>query len=152
MAVVVAPTIPGLSGEQNASLQEWVMGVINERMQLAGTVVSFVKDLDLKQKEFVAALTIEADRVDKQVVAANQHLADMTILKHAIENTHAKVIEITAGTASFADSTRAEFEATALTNKEAHQKADHVHSQVNTLFAKTELTFAESEKEEHCIP
>ena len=115
------------------------MGIIDDRMQLAGTVVSFVNDLDVKQKEVIAALTIEADRVDKQVIAVNQHLADMTILKDAIEKTHTTVSEITAGTASFADSTRAEFEATSLANKEAHEKVD-------TLFAKTELTFAESEK------
>ena len=84
--------------------------------------------------------------MDKQVIAVNQHLADMTILKDAIEKTHTTVSEITAGTASSADSARAEFEATSLANKEAHQKADRVHSQVNTLFAKTELTFAETEK------
>ena len=88
------------------------MVIINDRMQLVGTVVSFVNDRDVKQKEVVAALTIEADRVDKQVVAVNQHLADMTILKDAIEKTHATVIEIIAGIASFADATRAEFEAT----------------------------------------
>jgi len=124
MAAPAAPTIPGFSPEQNASLQEWVMGIINDRMQLAGTVVSFVNDLDVKQKEVIAALTIEADRVDKQVIAVNQYLADMTILKDAIEKTHTTVSEITAGTASFADSTRAEFEATSLANKEAHEKVD----------------------------
>ena len=52
----MAPTISGFSPEQNASLQGWVMGIINDRMQLAGTVVSFVNDLDVKQKEVIAAL------------------------------------------------------------------------------------------------
>ena len=144
MAAPAAPTIPGFSGEQNASLQERVMGIINLRVQFAGTVVSFVNDLDVKQKEVVAALNIEANRLDQQVVEVNQHLADMTILKEGIEDTHAKLLELNAGTTSFAASTQAELEATALANTEAHQKADHVHQQVNNLFSRTELTFAES--------
>ena len=45
MAAPAAPTILGFSPEQNASLQEWVMGIINDRMQLADIVVSFVNDL-----------------------------------------------------------------------------------------------------------
>ena len=139
----MAPAIPGFSPEQNASLQEWVMGIVNERMRLASTAVDFINQLDVKQNEAVAAIVLETSRMDVQVATVNQALADMNILKTAIEQTHAKVTEITAGTSSFADSTRAEFESTSVANKEAHQKADHVHSQVNTLFAKTELT---------CIP
>ena len=115
-------------------------------MELAGTVVTFVNDFDVKQGEVIAALNVEMSRMDKQVADVNQNMADMTILKEGIENTHAKLLELNAGTSSFAESARAELEASALANEEAHRKADHVHSQVNTLFTKTELTFAESDK------
>ena len=96
-------------------------------MQLARTVVTFVNDLDVKQREVIAALTIEADRLDKQVVEVNQHLTHMTILEEGIKNTRAKLLDLNAGTTAFAASTQAELEATALANKEAHQKAGHVH-------------------------
>ena len=152
-AVEVAPAIPGFSFEQNASLQAWVMGIVNERMQLAGTVVSFVNKLNDKQTEAVAAIALEAGRMDVQVASVNQALIDMRVLKEAIEKTHIAVIEITAGTSSFADSTRAEFadtkaaiEATSLASKEAHDKAEWLHSQVGTLVAKTEATFVETER------
>ena len=153
MAATVAPAIPGFSPEQNGSLQEWVMGVVNERMRLASTAVDFINQLDVKQNEAVAAIVLETGRMDVQVAAVNQALADMGVLKTAIEKTHATVTEITAGTSSFADTTRAEFaeskaaiESTSVANKEAHQKADQLHSQVSTLFEKTEATFAETER------
>ena len=90
-AVEVATAIPGFSFDQNAALQTWVMGIVNERMQLAGTVVSFVNQLNDKQTEAVAAIVLETGRMDVQVAAVNQALADMGVLKTAIEKTHATV-------------------------------------------------------------
>ena len=70
----------------------------------------------------------------------------MTILKEGIEKIYTDLQELNAGTTSFAESTRAELAAGAIANEEAHQKASHIHSEMNDLCAKTELTFAENEK------
>ena len=59
-AVEVAPAIPGFSPEQNGSLQQWVMGIVNERMRLASTAVDFINELNDKQTEAVAAIALEA--------------------------------------------------------------------------------------------
>ena len=164
MAAAVAPAIPGFSFDQNAALQLWITGVVNEKMDLASTAVDFINRLDTKQAEAVAAIGLEANRMDVQVANVTQAMADMGILKTAIEKTHAAVLEITAGTSSFADSTRSEIaeakaaiEATSVAGNEAHKKAEWLHSQMSTLFdstetkfaditAKTEATFVETEK------
>ena len=46
MAAPLAPAIPGFSPEQNTALKEWVMGIVNERMQLANTAVDFIDQLN----------------------------------------------------------------------------------------------------------
>ena len=72
------------------------MGIVNERMRLASTAVDFINQLDVKQNEAVAAIVLETRRMDVQVATVNQALADMNVLKTAIERTHAKVAELTA--------------------------------------------------------
>ena len=100
------------------------MSVVNARMELAGTAVSFINDLDVKQREVIDQIGVEMRWMDQRVT-------DMTILKEGIEKTYTDLQELNAGTTSFADTTRAELEAGALANQEAHEKANHVHSQVN---------------------
>ena len=115
------------------------MGDINSRMELAGTVVTFIGDLDTKQREVIDQINVEMGRM-------NERVADMTILKEGIEKTYTDLQELNAGTTSFAESAEAELAAGTTANEETHQKANHVHSQVHDLFGKTELTFPENEK------
>ena len=70
----------------------------------------------------------------------------MTILKDGIEKTYTALQQLNAGTTSFAESTSANLAAGAAANEEAIKKANFVHEQVNDLFAKTSVTFAENEK------
>ena len=117
----MAAVLAGFTEEQTASVQEFITGLIDTRMEIAGRAATFINELDQRQRATIEQINVEMGRMNMQVVTVNQAMSDMNVLKTAIEKTHATVIEITAGTSSFADSTRAEFEATSLANKEAHQ-------------------------------
>ena len=86
------------------------MSVVNTHMELAGTAVSSINDLDVKQKEVIAQVNVE-------MVRMNERVSEMTILKEGIEKTYTDLQQHNAGTTSFAESTSPNFAAGANTTK-----------------------------------
>ena len=131
--------LAGFTGELSGSLQEWVMSVVNARMELAGIAVSFINDLDVKQKEVI-------EKVHVEMLRMNERVSEMTIMKEGIKKTYTDPQHLKAGTTSFAESTSANLTAGAAGNEQAIQKANNVHEQVNDVFAKASVSFEENER------
>ena len=135
MAVVLAV----FTGEQSGSIQEYITGLIDARMEIAGRAAQFINELDTKQKATIEQISTEMGRM-------NDRVTEMTTLKDGIELTYKNLQELNAGTTLFAETTRAELASGSAANDVAQQKANDVGTKLTELFSKTEATFAETEK------
>ena len=135
MAVVLA----GFSEEQSGSIQEFITGLVDARMEIAGRAALFINDLDQKQRATIEQVNTEMGRM-------NERVSEMNTIKEGIELTYKNLQELNTGTTAFAETTRAELASGAAANDLAQQKANEVNAKVTELFTKTELTFAETEK------
>ena len=54
------------------------MSVVHARMELAGTAVSCIDDLDVKHKKVI-------DQMNVEMVRMNERVSEMTVLKEGIE-------------------------------------------------------------------
>ena len=135
----MAAVLAGFTGEQTTSIQEFITGLIDTRMEIAGRAALFINDLDQKQRATIEQINVE-------IVRMNERVIEVTTLKDGIELTYKNLLELNAGTTAFAETTRAELATGAAANDLAQQKANEVNAKVTELFTKTELTFAETEK------
>ena len=134
----MAAVLAYLNEEESASITQLFTELLDTRMEMIGRAADFINNLDGKQKEVIDFVALESRRMSDRV-------REIITLNEGIEKTYADLQLLNAGTTTFAETTKAELAAGAVANEEAHQK-DHVHGQVNELFAKTSVPFAENEK------
>ena len=135
----MAAAFAGFNEEHSASITQFFTELLDTRMEMIGRAADFINNLDAKQTEVIDFAGVDSRRMSEGVT-------EIITLKEGIENTYADLQLLNAGTTTFAETTKAELAAGAVANEEAHQKANHVHGQVNELFAKTSVTFAENAK------
>ena len=91
-------TFTDMTAEQTASIQEWTMTQINQRMELAGRAVDFISSLDQKQKEVQDLVMEGSTRVSTIVSDFNvarakldEKFAEVNAKMEAIPAVNAKV-------------------------------------------------------------
>ena len=76
MAVVLA----GFNDEQSGAIQEFITGLVDTRMEIAGCAALFINELDQKQRATVEQINVEMGRMNERVI-------EMTTLTDGIELT-----------------------------------------------------------------
>ena len=77
----MAAVLAGFTEEQTGSIQEYITGLIDVRMEIAGRAATFIDQLDQRQQSTIEQINVEMGRM-------NDRVTEMTVLKEGIELTY----------------------------------------------------------------